>query len=396
MIVRPVVPASAPLAVFALWAAGLCAAAQFAKVGLVLPELALVYPDAGAGLGLLVSGVSVVGALLGLLAGALAVRLGTRRLLLGGLALGTAVSFVQATLPALPLLLASRLVEGAAHLAVVVAAPTLIASLSTDRLRPAAMTLWATFFGVAFALTAWLGLPLVEERGVSALFLVHGACTAAVALLLACVLPREAPVDDDGPPFTLAGIARRHVDAWSSPFVAAPAAGWLFYTITFVALLAVLPGFVAPGQRAFTAAALPLAGIVSSMTLGVLLLRRLPAVRVLGIGFAGAALVSMTLPVWPGEPWPCIALFASLGLVQGASFASIPQLNPRAADQALANGALAQAGNIGNACGTPLLLALLSVGGFGAMIALVTGCYAAALLAHATMAGKRKATRAVA
>jgi len=60
---------SASLVTLALWVAGLCAAAQFAKVGLVLPELSRVYPGAGATLGLLVSAISVVGALLGLLAG---------------------------------------------------------------------------------------------------------------------------------------------------------------------------------------------------------------------------------------------------------------------------------------------------------------------------------------
>ena len=402
---RPVPPL---VTVLALWAAGLCAAAQFSKVGLVLPELSRVYPDADVGLGFLVSSISVVGALLGLLAGSLAARAGLRRLLLGGLALGAALSLFQALLPPLPVLLASRVLEGVAHLAVVVAAPTLIAAASTDGARPAAMTLWGTFFGVAFALTGWLGLPLVEARGVGALFAVHGLCTAAVAVALALVLPRQGGAEGDAgngaeggatgrdrdrrvAPLSPAGIARRHVEAWSSSFVAAPAAGWLFYTITFVALLAVLPGLVAPEERAFTAAALPLASIASSMTLGVALLRRFSAVTVIATGFVAAALISLALPVWPGEPLPCVALFAALGLVQGASFASVPQLNPDRAGQALANGALAQAGNVGNACGTPLLLALLAGGGFGLMVAVVVGCYASALAAHAAMARRRRA-----
>ena len=383
---------AAPLVAFALWVAGLCAAAQFAKIGLILPELSRLYPGAGAGLGLLVSAVSVVGALLGLLAGALAARLGTRRLLLGGLALGATVSLLQALLPPLPVLLASRVVEGVAHLAIVVAAPTLMAGVAGERWRPAAMTLWGTFFGVAFALVAWLGLPLVAARGVGALFLAHGLCTAAVAAALVRLLPPEpAAGADPGPPFTPRGIARRHAAAWSSPSIAAPAAGWLCYTITFVALLAVLPGLAAAEARAFTAAALPLASIVSSMTLGVALLRATSAVRVIGIGFAAAALVSPALLVWPGEPLPCIALFAALGLVQGASFAAVPELNRSDADRALSNGALAQAGNVGNACGTPLVLAAVAAGGAGAMIALVIGCYAVGLAAHAWMARRRRA-----
>ena len=397
----------------ALWAAGLCAAAQFAKVGLVLPELAVVYPDAGTALGFLVSAISVIGALLGLVAGVLAGRIGPRRLLLGGLALGALVSLVQAALPPLPLLLASRVLEGVSHLAIVVSAPTLIATTSTARMRPVAMTLWGTFFGVAFALTAWLGLPLAEARGPGALFLAHGLCTGAVAIALAVVLPPD--VERDEPdraggaggessgsgtggagsagtsPFAPRELLRRHLRAWRSPFVAAPAAGWLFYTLTFVALLAVLPGLVEPDARAFTAAAMPLASIASSMTLGVVLLRRVGAVRVLGIGFASAIAVAATLPLFPGEPLPCIALFAALGLVQGASFAAIPELNPDPREQALANGALAQSGNVGNACGTPLLLGLLGAGGFGAMIALVVLCYVAAIAVHARLAVRRVA-----
>ncbi len=395
--------ASAPV-VLALWAAGLCAAAQFAKVGLVLPELALVYPDAGIGLGFLVSSISLLGALLGLLAGVLAARIGPRRLLLAGLALGAATSLLQALLPPLPILLATRVIEGLAHLAIVVAAPVLIAAHSSDAWRPAAMTLWGTFFGVAFALVAWLGLPLVQARGVGALFLAHGLCTGAVAMLIAVMLPHAragdasgattgdaptSPVPSASLRFTPRGIARRHARAWASPFVAAPAAGWLFYTATFVALLAVLPGLVPPGERAFTAAVLPLASIVSSMTLGVALLRRMPAVTVLRVGFAAAAAAATVLAFVPVAPLSCIALFAALGLVQGASFAAIPQLNPAVADQALANGALAQAGNIGNACGTPLVLATLGAGGLAAMVALVVGCYVAGLCAHAVQARRR-------
>ena len=404
---RPVPPL---LIVLALWAGGLCAAAQFAKIGLVLPELGEVYPEADVALGFLVSSVSVVGVLFGLMAGLLAARIGLRPLLLGGLALGAAVSLVQALLPPLPLLLASRVLEGVSHLAIVVAAPTLIAATSTASLRSSAMTLWGTFFGVSFALTAWLGLPLVESRGPGALFLVHGMTTAAVAVLLAVVLPkgvgRETPAAaeardaprvaareaDEGrpPPFSPRVWSRRHVQAWRSPFVAAPAAGWLFYTITFVALLAVLPGLAPPAERAFAATAMPLASIAASMTIGVFLTRRLGAVRVVGIGFGAALLLAAALPLSPGEPLLGIALFAALGLVQGASFAAVPELNAEAADQALANGALAQAGNLGNACGTPLVLALLGAGGFGAMVVLVVGCYAAGIVLHRWLAARRE------
>ena len=134
-------PRSSLVIVFVLWLTGLGAAAQFAKVGLVLPELAGLYPNAGPSLGFLVSSISFVGALLGLFAGSLAARIGLRRLLLAGLALGSLVSLFQSMGLPISLLLASRVVEGISHLAIVVSAPTLVALSSSDRMRAAAMTL---------------------------------------------------------------------------------------------------------------------------------------------------------------------------------------------------------------------------------------------------------------
>ena len=376
-----------------LWLAGLCAAAQFAKIGLILPELQALYPGAGSALGFLVSLISLVGALLGLIAGVLVGRIGSRYVLLVGLVLASLISLIQSFNLPLSLLLASRVLEGASHLAIVVAAPTLIAQYSSERIRSSAMTLWGTFFGVSFALTAWLGLPLVAAKGAAALFFAHAVITGLTALLVTYAIPKPATQTANtmltARSFSFPELYGQHKQAWTSPYVAAPAAGWFFYTITFVALLAVLPGLMPIEQRAFTAANLPLASIASSMTLGIVLLKRFSAIQVLCSGFITAVGCAILLLLIPNQPLIAILLFAALGLVQGASFASIPQLNKTAPKQALANGTLAQAGNIGNLCGTPLLLLLLSSGGVLAMIALVVSCYIAAIIVHLVFARRR-------
>jgi nitrate/nitrite transporter NarK len=87
---------------------------------------------------------------------------------------------------------------------------------------------------------------------------------------------------------------------------------------------------------------------------------------------------------------PAVALFAALGLVQGASFAAVPELNATARDRALANGALAQMGNAGNLLGTPVMLAALSAGGMAGPVALVMAAYAAAIAAHLGFARLRR------
>ncbi|WBL32231.1 MFS transporter [Sinirhodobacter sp. HNIBRBA609] len=380
--------------IVALWAAGLCAAAQFAKIAVPFVELRQAYPSSNSLLGLALSSISLLGIALGMIVGLLVARIGARRVLLASLALGALLSLFQATLPPLPLLIVTRVLEGASHLGLVVAAPTLIGTLAPPAWRGGAMTLWGTFFGVAFALVAWIGLPLVQVYGLGSLFVAHGVITALVGLLLLWLLPRDNGATSEargtgGATKGARDILDRHWTAYASPRISAPAFGWLFYTFTFVALLTVLPQSVAATDRAFVAGAMPLASIAISMTLGVGLLRFLPAVTVVQIGFAVGGLVAMLLIALPVSPALCIALIGSLGLVQGASFAAIPQLNVTPGDQAMANGVMAQMGNLGNIAGTPVLLAALAMGGTALVMAIIIGCYAVAIAVHSVLARRR-------
>jgi len=379
--------------ILVLWVAGLCAAAQFAKMALVLPELQQLYPQAGTASGFLITLISLVGALFGLVAGVVVAKIGPRGVLLTGLVVGTMASLIQSVSLPLGVLLVTRIIEGASHLAIVVAAPTLIARVSSDRMRASAMTLWGTFFGVSFALTAWLGLPLAQTHGVHSLFLAHSMIMGTTTLIAFWLVPKkEVMANNDtieNNSFSIARLFERHKQAWSSPYIAAPAAGWLFYTITFVALLATLPNQVPEQLRAFVAAAMPLASIASSMTVGVALLWRYSAIQVVIIGFVLSIFCALLFFTNTNTVLVCLLLFTALGLVQGASFAAIPQLNTSSAHQALSNGAQAQAGNIGNLCGTPLLLLLLSYGGMRAMIATVIVCYLVAIFLHAYFARQR-------
>ena len=363
---------------------------------MILPELGRLYPEAGAAIGWLVSLISVLGIALGLVTGVLAGRVGVRRLLLASLWLGALVSGAQALLSPFPVMLASRVVEGLSHLGIVVAAPTLIAAIAPAARRGLAMTLWGTFFGVAFALTAWLAPLAIEPHGPAGLFAAHGAFTAAVALAL-LLLPRDASAPPAASPVTpraagldLATVWRRHVATYRSPAIAAPAAGWLFYTLTFVSLLAVLPGLVPAEAREATATWMPLASIASSMTLGLVLLRVVSAVGVVILGFALAGAIAPLMLVLPVSPTIAVALFAAFGLVQGASFAAVAELNAAEDARALANGAMAQTGNAGNTFGTPLVLALVAAGGLCAMVALVVACALAGIAVHVLLARGRR------
>jgi len=379
--------------VLALWAAGLGAAAQFAKIVVIFPELQAFYGETGAASGYLVSLISVMGMLLGLVAGVIAIQIGVRRLLLSGLYLGAAVSIWQTTLPGFEWMLASRLLEGMSHLAIVVSAPTLIAQLTAQRHQAKALTLWGSYFGVAFAVIALTAPYVLNIAGLGGLAAIHALYMAFFAVLLTALLPAEGRRGT--PPWpSLGDIVHRHLTAYASPFIAAPALGWLFYTLTFVSMLAILPSMVDPAMRAFVAAAMPLSSIVASMTVGNILLKYISAVSVIVIGFATAIAMVLVFLLAGPSPWLFIALFGCLGLVQGASFAAVPQLNVSLPDRALANGGIAQTGNIGNALGTPALLAVVSTGAETGLPALLIGCYASGILVHLAMARSRAKAQA--
>ena len=376
------------LSVILLWLVGLGAAGQFAKLAVPFDLLQAAYPDAGARLGWSLTLISAIGAVFGMTAGVFVVNWGLKRVIIAALLIGAAMSFWQATLPALPVFLISRVVEGISHLMIVVAAPTLLAQTCSDRYRGVGMTLWSTFFGVSFAIVAWLGMPFANAHGLGACLAAHGGCMALLALAVAFGVLREAGRRHGAPNFDLAGILRQHKRAYQSPRTSAPAYGWLFYTTTFVALLAVLPGEIDENHRALIVGLMPLVSIAVALVLVGAALSVTSACTLVIIGFLGGAATCASYYLGVPMGFFALTLFAVLGLVQGASFALVPELNEGAGDQALANGAMAQLGNLGNLLGTPVLLAVLGLG-TGVLIAALMALYLGGAGVHVWLRRRR-------
>ena len=374
-----------------LWLAGLGAAAQFAKVVVPFAYVRAQYPEAGADVGWLLSLIGLFGFVFGMTAGVIVSRFGYNRMLILALILGAAVSFWQATLPGFSVMLVSRLIEGVPHLIIVVAAPTLIAQISSDRYRGAAMTLWSTFFGIAFAVVAWIGLPFVGYYGLSNLFLAHGIFMMVIAGMLTLSFARlSTAIPSSTNPFNVKTVLRQHIVAYGSPFTSAPAIGWLFYTLTFVALLAILPDLLPEQSRSEVATSMSLASIAVSLFVVSSMLLYFSATRILITGFVAAG-ATLSL-FWTDLPaaYVSVALFAVLGMVLGASFAAVPELNKTAEAQALSNGAMAQMGNLGNTLGPPILVMVLNQSDFNGLLLAVLAIYAAGCVAHIFLARLRR------
>ena len=353
------------LTIFALWCAGLGAAAQFGKISVSYAKLGEAYADwPGVWIGLMVSIVGLVGLVFGTTAGLLVARVGARRAMVAALVVGAGVSLLQSLLPPYPVMMASRVIEGVSHLAIVVVGPTVIATLAGRARQGAAMTLWSSFFGLTFAVLAWIGPGILNAGGVPLLFRLHAVWMVVFALVLVGLMPKDQrlPVSR-----LRKGLLAEHLAIYASPFVAAPATGFVCYTITYVAVLTLLPGAMHAGWGPLAGVAMPLVSIGVSLSFGVWLLGRIPAVRLVQGGFAVAVVAALALGlVWGHGALEFVAALvmgAGLGLVQGASFAAIPQLNARPEDRARAAGAIAQMGNLGTVSGTPLLALLIGVGG---------------------------------
>jgi MFS family permease len=385
--------ASPALLILALWLAGLGAAAQFGKMSILYDDLMRLYGPAAGGAGgvaLMVSVVGIVGLVFGTTAGLGVARLGPRRALVAALALGAAVSAAQAGLPGWPVMMASRVLEGFSHLAIVVVGPTAIAGLATARWQGLAMTLWSSFFGVTYALLALIGPPLVAGAGPSGLLLAHAGWMAAMALVLGLMLPPDPrPVAQPGQ----GGLLARHLAIYASPRTAAPAMGFVCYTAIYVAVLTLLPPLVPEALRPTVAVGMPLVSIAFSLSFGVLLLRVMSAVALVQAGFAVAAVAGLALwLLWgwsPGLVAAAFALSAALGIVQGASFAAIPELNRSAEDRASASGAVAQLGNLGTTTGTPLLALILSALGPAGLAVFAVPLCLAGVAVHAWQRRRR-------
>jgi MFS transporter, DHA1 family, inner membrane transport protein len=355
---------------FALWFAGLGAAGQFAKVGVIFDYVSATYLEASEPLlGLLVSGVGFPGLIFGSTAGILIARSGIKRIMVVALLVAALFSFADALLPSLYPFLGLRMLEGFSHLAIVVCGPVIIAEALEGKERAFAMTLWSTFFAVCFAFMAWAGRPLVAAYGIPSLFLAHGVYMLAMAAWMALILPKDEK--RDVPPLSFGSVLRQHVGIYSSPRIAAPALGFMFYTLMYVAILALLPPMTGAWQG-FIATAVPLVSIAASLSLGSYLIARHPAVLIVQGGFAIAALAALIL--WLGW-WSnalvsisgALLLSAAVGLVQSASFAAIAELNDTHEARSAATGAIAQLGNVGTTSGTPILAALIAAYGINGL-----------------------------
>lgn len=341
-----------------LWAAGLAAAMQFAKFSISLDGLAEHYGLTSAQVSPMLSAIGIVGVFLGVSAGSIVSQLGVRRSLLIGLLLGAAGSAIQTAMPPYGVMLASRLLEGVAHLFIVVAAPTAMIQNAAVRFQPLVMGLWATFFGVAYAVAGWWGIPLLETYGVDAVFGLHAGVMIALAIAMFWAMPADGDRGVIQIPWRPGEWLSQHRTLYTQAETALPGLAFFWHTLMFVALLTFLPQFAIEPHQHVLATVLPLLSIGASLLAGPISQWGSSATR--GLVVVLIALLPLATLVWLSVGTGIIysvavcALMIASGLVQGGVFSMIPRLCATQDGQAKANGAVAQMGNLGASLGTPI------------------------------------------
>lgn len=326
-----------------LWTTGLLAASQFAKVTLTLDSLQWLY--AGAPVAYAVSAVAVVGILGGAMAGFVVARFGLRQSVLWACGISALLAFAQGLDLPFWAYMSLRIAEGVGHLLFVVALPTLMASCARSADKSVVMGLWGTFFGVGYTLMAVVVPPLESWGGLRAVFIGHALLLVAVFPLLWWALPRGVVAERISVP----NPVEIHRQIYSNPRLAASGLGHGTYTALFIALVAFLP--VAMGA-VWLLVVLPVANLLGTFAAG-FMSRYVAAPRLVVWGFGISALLFAAMAA-SGLPAVAVLAFLATGVVAGGNFAAVPLLNHAPRDQALANGAIAQLGNIGTFSGTPL------------------------------------------
>lgn len=292
-----------------------------------------------------------------------------------------------------PLLLASRAVEGLGFLAVIVAAPALLAAITPAPRAGRVFALWSTFMPVGMTIIL-VAAPLLPVLGWRGLWLANAALLAGYALVVALrtkglsLPPPAEPIGEDARdtlsrrgPWLLAGLFTVFCTAFFAAFG--------FLPTILGERLAVSP----PAASLLTALAI-LASAGGNLFCGRLIARGWSGRGLLVIGFAAMAVcgIGIFTPSMPaaGAYVSCLMFSAISGLIPVVLFDAAPHHAPRPDRAAASMGLLMQGNNLGLLVGPAAAGLLAGSLGWPSLAALVA-VVALAGIALAAMLPPRRA-----
>jgi MFS family permease len=346
--------------VIAALLAGLIAAAH---VGKLPPALPTIRHDLGLDLltaGWLASMFSATGMLIALVLGVVADRLDHWRLAAGGLAVMAAGGFAGSLTHSAAQVIASRFVEGIGFLAVVVAAPSVVAQATSERDRSMALGFWPGYMPAGASLMILVAPWLLDAVGWRGLWIALAALAAVAAMAM---LLRRGMAAPPRPASATPWAALRSAIAQPGPWLIAGC--FALYGLQLYAVITWMPTFMMDERGTGPAVAAALTALVvvvnglCNVLGGVLLHRRAAPTAMIvtsGIVMAIAAVASFSASL------PDLARYASSvilcgtgGVVASATFAMAPRFARSPAQTSAINGLLVQASGLAQFAGPSVL-----------------------------------------
>lgn len=347
--------------------AGVAAAMNVGKVPVSLPllrsEFGLTLVQAGWVSSMLTTLAVFSAMVVGLLAG----RMGALRMVIAGLAIGAAGSLMALGATGFTGLLASRVVEGAGFLFVVVAGPALISAAAAPHDRRFALSVWSSYMPAGAGLAMALAPLLLPAAGWRALWL---AC-AAVLLLSAGLAWRQSGV------YAGTGSSSHKTPALSEtlavfrqplPWLLAMAFG--VWALQHFALIIWLPTYLKeqrglpPGPVALLTCAMLLVNVPGNLIGGALVQRGLPRGGLIAVahgltGLSGWFLFQDSLPDALRYAL-CLWLSFCGGVIPAAVMSSSTVLARTPQQIGAIQGLIMQASQLGQFIGTPLIAGVVA------------------------------------
>lgn len=359
-------------------AAGIVTAIHAGKVAIATPMLQQVLGIDLAAVGWLTGIFAVLGFAGGLPAGALTGLAGDRRSLVAGLTVTALGAGIGATASGYPLLLASRILEGAGFLLITVAGPAILSRAVPPAQHDAALTLWSCFMPAGLALVLLLG-PLFEDWRM--LWWGGAGLAALAALAVRAIVPGAGPPRRMPVSWTRLASDAREVVASRAVLLAAGC--FALYSLMFFALFSFLPVLLTTRMALSHGAA----GWFSALAMSANIIGNLGAGYFLMRGTGRAALISgaclimglSSLGIFLGDFGNaavfllCVLFTAAGGLIPATLISAAPSLGTSAAGTPLTMGLLMQGSNLGQLIGPVAVGSSIAACGWPAAAAFVAG-----------------------
>ncbi|MCA1413285.1 MFS transporter [Bradyrhizobium sp. NBAIM20] len=369
---------------------GVVAAIQVGKAAIATPMLQKDFGLDLAAAGWLTGILAVLGLLGGILAGSLVARAGDRRSLILGLGLLILGAVIGALATGYAVLLASRILEGAGFLLIIVAGPAILNRAVPSGQQDVPLALWSCFMPAGIALAMLVGPFFSDWRALWWASAGLAAITIAAAWMGIPAAPKR-----------ISASWRRtmsdavHVAASKGPLLLAGC--FALYSLMFFALFSFLPVLlmermnIPHGTAGMLSALATASNIIGNVAAGYLLARGarrsvLLVVAYLAMGFSAPGIF---LQIFGDTPTLLLCiLFAGVGgLMPAVLISSIPLLSPSAALIPVVTGLVMQGSNLGQVAGPVAVGIAVETYGWTAALAIIL---IAALLAAIVIASARR------